>query len=193
MRDRESALHAGRGQGILELISHVDVSLHAAIESALGLAPELEVVSREERRPPHPEWLAECFSARATLLVRCTRYRTGSTILSMNVAYLDPGRIHPDLLSRLEAGEVTLRDVLFRDGLERSLLGLGTSEDARWVHRALHGCFAEEADTPYLWRRYTAPARAPTAFMVIESLPMQIWERLLPAPRAEGDPEGGVA
>jgi 3-deoxy-7-phosphoheptulonate synthase len=155
-------------------------TLAQTIESLTGAPPSLDVVAQWRLEPP-VEWLSPPLSASGDVLARCTGYRMGSVRLSRNLAYVDLGQIDPTLAALLEATQLNLGQLFVDPRIEKLNFEFGTHEDAGEIDATFRRCFPEEAASlhPYVWRRYQAAIGGVVMFVVIEALPVPVWERIL--------------
>ncbi len=164
-------------------VLHVtDRTLAQTIEWITGAAPQLDVREQWRLAPP-VDWLSPPLSAEGEILARCTGYRMGSVRLSCNLSYVDLGRIDPTLGALLEAKHLNLGQLFIDPRIEKRDFEFGTDEDAGDIDEVFRRCFSDELDqlSPYVWRRYQASIDGVVTFVVIEALPIGVWERLLDA------------
>jgi 3-deoxy-7-phosphoheptulonate synthase len=157
-----------------------DRTLAQTIESITGAPPHLEVVAQWRLSPP-VSWLSPPLSADGEVLARCTSYRMGSVRLSRNLSYVDLGQIDPTLAALLEATQLNLGQLFVDPRIEKLDFEFGPNETAGEIDQVFRRCFPEEADDlhPYVWRRYRAAIGGVVMFVVIEALPVPVWERIL--------------
>ena len=155
-------------------------TLAQTIESITDVPPHLEVVDQWRLTPPVP-WLSPPLSPDGEILARCTSYRMGSVRLSCNLSYVDLGRIDPTLGALLEATHLNLGQLFVDPRIEKLGFEFGTTETAGEIDEVLRRCIPDELDdlSPYVWRRYHAAIGGVVTFLVIEALPIPVWERLL--------------
>jgi len=161
-------------------------TLAQTIESITDVPPYLEVVSQWRLAPP-VRWLSPPLSPDGEILARCTSYRTGSVRLSCNLSYVDLARIDPTLGALLEAKHLNLGQLFVDPRIEKLKFEFGTEETAAEIDEVFRRCFPGELDelSPYVWRRYQAAIGGVVTFLVIEALPVRVWDRLL-------DPESAM-
>jgi hypothetical protein len=72
--------------------------------------------------------------------------------------------------------------------IEKLEFEFGTHDTAGEIDEVFRECFPAEVDSlhPYVWRRYRAAIGGVVMFVVIEALPVRVWERIL-------DPETDLA
>jgi 3-deoxy-7-phosphoheptulonate synthase len=157
-----------------------DRTLAQTIESITGAPPHLEVVSQWRLSPP-VAWLSPPLSHDGEVLARCTSYRMGSVRLSRNLSYVDLGQIDPTLAALLEATHLNLGQLFVDPRIEKLEFEFGTHETAGEIDDVFRQCFPDEvaALQPYVWRRYRAAIGGVVMFVVIEALPVPVWERIL--------------
>lgn len=184
---------ASRPSSPMEMLKRVDRTLAVEVAAVLGVRPTLDLVAQVRSRPPHPAWAAPPLPTDEDALTRWTAYRVGRLELTRNVAYVDPRSIAPGLLEALEMGRTSLGEV-FEDPeiepeIEKFAFEFGTDEMAARLDPALFDTIARGGShhRPYVWRRYSAALRGMTAFVVIEVLPVETWDRIL------GSDEGELA
>jgi 3-deoxy-7-phosphoheptulonate synthase len=155
-------------------------TLAQTIESITDVPPHLEVLDQWRLAPPIP-WLSPPLSPDGEVLARCTSYRMGSVRLSCNVSYVDLARIDPTLGALLEAKHLNLGQLFVDPRIEKLRFEFGTEETAGEIDEVFRHCFPDERDdlSPYVWRRYQAAVGGVVTFLVIEALPVRVWERLL--------------
>jgi 3-deoxy-7-phosphoheptulonate synthase len=155
-------------------------TLAQTIESITDVPPHLEVLDQWRLAPPIP-WLSPPLSPDGEVLARCTSYRMGSVRLSCNVSYVDLARIDPTLGALLEAKHLNLGQLFVDPRIEKLEFEFGTEETAGEIDEVFRHCFPDERDdlSPYVWRRYQAAVGGVVTFLVIEALPVRVWERLL--------------
>ena len=168
-----------------------DRTLAQVIESIAGRAPELDVLEQWRLTPPVP-WLSPPLLPGGDILGRCTGYRMGAVRLSRNISYVDLGRIDPTIGALLEATHLNLGQLFVDPRIEKHDFGFGTSDDAGEFDEVFRRCFPDEVNEfhPYVWRRYHASIGGVPMFVVVEALPVPVWERLLQAgslPALEGE------
>lgn len=163
--------------GLLRL---TDRTLAQTIESITEASPHLEVVSQWRLASP-VSWLSPPLSPDGEILARCTSYRMGAVRLSRNLSYVDLARIDPTLGALLEATQLNLGQLFVDPRIEKLNFEFGTEETAGEIDEALRRCFPNELDElhPYVWRRYQAAIGGVVTFLVIEALPVRVWERVL--------------
>jgi 3-deoxy-7-phosphoheptulonate synthase len=164
-----------------------DRTLAQTIESITGVPPHLEVVSQWRLDPP-VSWLSPPLSRDGEVLARCTSYRMGSVRLSRNLSYVDLGRIDPTIAALLVAMQLNLGQLFVDPRIEKLEFEFGTHDTAGEIDEVFRECFPAEVDSlhPYVWRRYRAAIGGVVMFVVIEALPVRVWERIL-------DPETDLA
>lgn len=160
-----------------------DRTLAQTIESITGLPPYLDVVAQWRLSPSETSWLRPPLSADGDVLARCTGYRMGSVRLSRNLSYVDLGRIDPTIAALLEATQLNLGQLFVDPRIEKLNFEFGTEDDAGEIDEVFRRCFPDELHDlhPYVWRRYHAAIGGVVTFVVIEALPMAVWNRLLDA------------
>lgn len=157
-----------------------DRTLAQTIESITGAPPHLEVVA-QWRLGPSVAWLSPPLSADGEVLARCTSYRMGSVRLSRNLSYVDLGQIDPTLAALLETTQLNLGQLFVDPRIEKLDFEFGPHETAGEIDEVFRRCFPDEVDElhPYVWRRYRAAIGGAVMFVVIEALPVPVWERIL--------------
>jgi hypothetical protein len=175
--------------GVLRM---TDRTLAQTIESLTGAPPSLDVMA-QWRLPPPVEWLSPPLSPTGEILARCTGYRMGTVRLSRNLSYVDLGQIDPTLAALLEATQLNLGQLFVDPRIEKLHFEFGTHEDAGEIDETFRRCFPDEvADLhPYVWRRYQAAIGGVVTFVVIEALPVPVWERVLDQEGAGAIGRGG--
>jgi 3-deoxy-7-phosphoheptulonate synthase len=155
-------------------------TLAQTIESLTGAPPSLDVVA-QWRLPAPVEWLSPPLSAEGDVLARCTGYRMGSVRLSRNLSYVDLGQIDPTLAALLEATQLNLGQLFVDPRIEKLHFEYGTHETAGEIDETFRRCFPDDVASlhPYVWRRYQAAIGGVVMFVVIEALPVPVWERIL--------------
>jgi 3-deoxy-7-phosphoheptulonate synthase len=200
---RPIARAVGRTVGTFEVQEHTtppdpagllrltDRTLAQTIESITEASPHLEVVSQWRLDPP-VSWLSPPLSPDGEILARCTSYRMGNVRLSRNLSYVDLARIDPTLGALLEATQLNLGQLFVDRRIEKLNFEFGTEETAGEIDEVFRRTFPNELDElhPYVWRRYQAAIGGIVTFLVIEALPVRVWERILDR---EMDPAGEVA
>ena len=168
-----------------------DRTLAQTIESIADVPPHLDVVTQWRLSPPVP-WLSPPLSAEGDILARCTSYRMGSVRLSCNLSYVDLARIDPTLGALLEAKQLNLGQLFVDPRIEKRDFDFGTNEDAGEIDDVFRRCLPGELLElyPYVWRRYQAAIGGVVTFLVIEALPVSVWERLLDPTREMAVQEG---
>jgi 3-deoxy-7-phosphoheptulonate synthase len=163
--------------GVLRM---TDRTLAQTIESLTGAPPSLDVVAQWRLAPP-VSWLSPPLSATGEILARCTGYRMGSVRLSRNLSYVDLGQIDPTLGALLEATQLNLGQLFVDPRIEKLHFEFGTHEDAGEIDETFRRCFPDDVGDlhPYVWRRYQAAIGGVVTFVVIEALPVPVWERIL--------------
>jgi 3-deoxy-7-phosphoheptulonate synthase len=158
----------------------VDRTLAQTIESITGAPPDLDVVSQWRLAPP-VAWLSPPLSEGGDILARCTSYRMGAVRLSRHLAYVDLGQIDPTLAALLEVTHLNLGQLFVDPRIEKLAFEFGTHETAGEIDNVFRRCFPDEQDVlhPYVWRRYRAAIGGVVMFVVIEALPVPVWERIL--------------
>jgi 3-deoxy-7-phosphoheptulonate synthase len=155
-------------------------TLQSTIASLVGTRPDLDVVGQMRMTPPYPSWLRWLLHAEGDLLVRWTRYRIGNVTLSRHVAYVDFGRVDPDVLDRLQSEELHLGQVLTGPEVDKFGFEFGHGGSAGELDLALRRGHSDVRNlNPYNWRRYIAATSGRVGFLVIEALPSLLWRRLL--------------
>jgi 3-deoxy-7-phosphoheptulonate synthase len=169
----------------IELLHTTDRTLAQAIESTLGVHPELDVLGQWREPPSASSWLAPPLSPDGDLLGRATGYRMGEVRLSRNLSYVDLGRIDPTLAALLESKQLNLGQLFVDERILKLRFEYGSDEDAGELDAAFRTWFKDEIDDlyPYVWRRYHAVIDRVVAFVVVEALPMRVWQRVLGADR----------
>lgn len=162
-----------------------DRTLAQTIETLTGAAPQLDVIAQWRIAPPVPS-LSPPLSAEGEILARCTGYRMGSVRLSYHLSYVDLKRIDPTLGALLEAKHLNLGQLFVDPRIEKLSFEYGTNETAGDIDEVFRRCFANELDgmAPYVWRRYQAAIDGVVTFLVIEALPVSVWERVLDRERS---------
>jgi 3-deoxy-7-phosphoheptulonate synthase len=175
--------------GVLRM---TDRTLAQTIESLTGAPPGLDVMA-QWRLPPPQSWLSPPLSSTGEILARCTGYRMGTVRLSRNLSYVDLGQIDPTLAALLEATQLNLGQLFVDPRIEKLHFEFGTHEDAGEIDETFRRCFPDEvADLhPYVWRRYQAAIGGVVTFVVIEALPVPVWERVLDQEGAGAIGRGG--
>jgi hypothetical protein len=168
--------------GPMDVLRSVDEALGVAIGLLLG-APRPDVAWQERRTPPHPAWVSPPLSADGILLIRATRYRLEDTTLSRNLAFVDLDRLDPDLTGRLETGTLHLGQLFATQQIEKSGFEFGTRDDAEQDLVALLSDEGESDPEPFVWRRYVAEVGGRRSVLVVETLPVRAWQRMLRAAR----------
>jgi hypothetical protein len=172
--------HDGKDASDAAALLHItDRTLGLVIESRLGVAPQLEVVSQWKVSPPVPEWLSRSLSGGGELSGRCTSYRIGGVRLSRNLAYVDLERIDPTIAILLESQQLNLGQLFLDPRIIKRGFEFGTEADAGEIDALLKEHFASETPEPYVWRRYEGVIEGRVVFVVIEALPVATWERIL--------------
>jgi hypothetical protein len=162
-----------------DVLRITDRTLGSSIHEILGIEPDLDVVRQWLVHDASAVRAPDSFPEGSDVLVRCTGYRVGSTRLSRNLAYVDLGRVDPVVASELVSGELHLGQ-LFLDGeIVKHGYEFGTDTDAPDVDDMFEQCFEDEEVQPFVWRRYLAGPRGEDVYVVVESLPTLVWERLL--------------
>ena len=169
-----------------EILRRTDRTLGQILESIIGAPPDLEVVAQWRLSPPLSAWLSPPLSADAEILGRCTSYRMRAVRLSRNLSYVDLDRSDPTLAALLETKQLNLGQLFVDPKIDKRNFEFGTHEGAGEIDSVFRTWFStEEAGLqPYVWRRYQAAIRGVVAFVVIEALPTETWERLLEAAAA---------
>jgi hypothetical protein len=116
----------------------------------------------------------------------------GSVRLSCNLSYVDLARIDPTLGALLEAKQLNLGQLFVDPRIEKRDFDFGTNEDAGEIDDVFRRCLPGELLElyPYVWRRYQAAIGGVVTFLVIEALPVSVWERLLDPTREMAVQEG---
>jgi 3-deoxy-7-phosphoheptulonate synthase len=168
-----------------------DRTLAQTIETLTGAAPQLDVLKQWRLAPPVPS-LSPPLSADGEMLARCTGYRMGSVRLSYNLSYVDLKRIDPTIGALLEAKHLNLGQLFVDPRIEKREFEFGADDTAEDIDEVFRRCFAAELDPmhPYVWRRYQAAIDGVVTFLVIEALPVSVWERILDPDRAMAPQEG---
>jgi hypothetical protein len=156
-------------------------TLAQTIESLTGAMPELEVIGQGRLQGPLPSWLSPPLSTRSSILTRATSYRMGAVRLSRNLAYVDLGLIDPTLAALLETKQLNLGQLFVDPRIEKRDFEFGTQEDAGELDPILRRFFEANGERlqPYAWRRYSAAIDGVVKFVVIEALPLGVWDRVL--------------
>jgi 3-deoxy-7-phosphoheptulonate synthase len=162
-----------------DVLRMTDTTLQGTIASLVGATPDLDVVGQMRISPPYPPWLRWVLHAQGDLLVRWTRYRIGDVTLSRHVAYVDFGRVDPDVLDRLQSKELHLGQILTGPGVDKFGFEFGNGGTAGELDLALRRGHSEANLNPYAWRRYIAATSGRVGFLVVEALPSLLWRRLL--------------
>jgi 3-deoxy-7-phosphoheptulonate synthase len=176
-------------------VLHVtDRTLAQTIEWVTGAAPALDVKEQWRLAPP-VGWLSPPLSSEGEILARCTGYRMGNVRMSCNLSYVDLGRIDPTLGALLEAKHLNLGQLFIDPRIEKRDFEFGTDRDAGDIDEVFRRCFADEIEqlAPYVWRRYQAAIDGVVTFVVIEALPVAVWERLLDAAAGSNAARGADA
>jgi 3-deoxy-7-phosphoheptulonate synthase len=164
----------------MTVLQRTDQTLAQTIESLTDSAPQLDVVAQWRLAPPVP-WLSPPLSRTSEILARCSSYRMGSVRLACTLSYVDLSRIDSTLVALLEAQHVSLAQLFVDPRIEQLDYTFGSSETAGPVDEALRRFFPDELHElyPYAWRRYEVATDGQVAFVVIEALPVPVWEYLL--------------
>ncbi|MGH2806118.1 MAG: hypothetical protein ACRDKT_02460 [Actinomycetota bacterium] len=172
--------HDGKDATDAAALLHItDRTLGLVIESRLGVAPQLEVVSQWRVSPPTPGWLSRSLAGGGDLSGRCTSYKIGGVRLSRNIAYVDLEQIDPTIAILLESRQLNLGQLFLDPRIVKRAFEFGTQDDAAEIDELLRANFPDEAPEPYVWRRYEGVIEGRVVFVVIESLPIATWERIL--------------
>lgn len=163
--------------GVLRLTER---TLAQTIESITDRSPHLEVVKQWRLTPP-VDWLSPPLSREGDILARCTSYRMGSVRLSRNLSYVDLARIDPTLGALLETKQLNLGQLFVDPRIEKLNFEFGTQETAGEMDEVFRICFPNEREDlgSYVWRRYQAAIGGVVTFLVVEALPVPVWDRLL--------------
>lgn len=174
-------------RAVLEL---TDRTLAQTIESITGVSPHLDVVA-QWRLAPLVTWLSPPLSAEGEVLARCTGYRMGAVRLSRNLSYVDLARIDPTIGALLEAKQLNLGQLFVDPRIEKLSFEFGTDETSGEIDEVFRRWFSDELSElhPYVWRRYQAAIGGVVTFVVIEALPVPVWERLLESERETASQE----
>lgn len=171
----------------MEILQRVDRTLAAEVATVVGVDPTLDLVAQIRSRPPHPSWVAPPLPSDEDVLTRWTAYRVGRLELTRHVSYVDPRSVARDLVEALEMGRTNLGVVFEDQEIEKAAFEFGTDEKA--AGRDLAMCDTIARGWPhhgrYVWRRYSAGYRGTIAFVVIEVLPVETWDRILGADEGE--------
>src|SRR3972149_5522243 len=91
------------------------------------------------------------------------------------------GQIDPALAALLEVAQLNLGQLFVDPRIEKLAFEFGTNETAGEIDDVFRGGFPDELDVlhPYVWRRYRAAIGGVVMFVVIEALPVPVWERIL--------------
>jgi hypothetical protein len=105
----------------------------------------------------------------------------GAVRLSRHLAYVDLAQIDPTLAALLEVTHLNLGQLFVDPRIEKLAFEFGTHETAGEIDNVFRRCFPDEQDVlhPYVWRRYRAAIGGVVMFVVIEALPVPVWERIL--------------
>ena len=178
--DHAALLTAPVASDAADVLRMTGETLQSTITSLVGTRPALNVVGQMRMAPPYPSWLRWVLHAEGDLLVRWTRYRIGDVTLSRHVAYVDFGRVDPDIMERLQAEEVHLGQVLAGAEVDKFGFEFGNGGNAGELDLALRRGHTEARNlNPYAWRRYIAATSGRVGFFVVEALPSLLWRRLL--------------
>jgi 3-deoxy-7-phosphoheptulonate synthase len=172
-----------------------DRTLAQTIESITGVTPRLDVADQWRLGPPASSWLSPPLSQAPKILARCTSYRVGTVRLSLNLSYVDLDRIDPTLAALLETKQLNLGQLFVDPRIEKLGFEFGTDDDAGEIDDVFRRRFPDELRDlyPYVWRRYHAAIGGVVTFVVIEALPVPVWERILEAGAAPPSRKGAVA
>jgi DAHP synthetase I family len=164
----------------MTVLQRTDQPLAQTIEAITDRPPQLDVVAQWRMTPPIP-WLSPPLSHGSEILARLTGYRMGSVRLACTLSYVDLSRIDSTLVALLEARHVSIDQLFVDPRIEQLDYEFGSSETAGPVDEALRRFFPDELHElyPYAWRRYEATTNGSVAFVVIEALPVPVWEYLL--------------
>ena len=163
-----------------QVLRRTDRTLAQVLEWVIGAPPQLDVIDQWRIEPPAvPSALVPPFEPGDSILARCTGYRTGDVRLSRNLAFVNLSRIDPTLGALLASEQVNLGQLFVDPRISKLGFEFGTDLDAGDIHDTLARCFPGEDLRPYLWRRYHATIEGRVVFVVIESLPVSTWGRLL--------------
>jgi 3-deoxy-7-phosphoheptulonate synthase len=164
----------------MTVLQRTDQPLAQTIEAITDRPPQLDVVAQWRLAPPVP-WLSPPLSPNSEILARLTGYRMGSVRLACTLSYVDLARVDSTLVALLEAQHVSLGQLFVDPRIEQLDYEFGSSETAGPVDEALRRFFPDELHElyPYAWRRYEAATNGSVAFVVIEALPVPVWEYLL--------------
>ncbi len=170
----------------MTVLERTDCSLAENIESYTDMPPRLDVVGQWRLVPPVP-WLSPPLARDSEILARCTSYLMGSVRLACMLSYVDLGRIDSTLASLLETEQVSLGQLFVDPRIEQLDYEFGYSDAEGPLDEALRRFLPDELPilSPYVWRRYEATTHGQVAFVVIEMLPISVWQYLLtstPAP-----------
>ena len=166
---------------LINVLHNIDRPLGQTIGAIVGAPPILEVISQWELAPPHASWLSPPLSPDSRVLARCTSYRVGRVNLSWNISYVDLGRIDPALASSLKKEDVNLGQLFTDPRTEGLEYEFGTQEDDGEIDEIFHQCVPKEFPqlNPYVWRRYKVSIAGIVTCIVVEALPVQVWDEIL--------------
>lgn len=190
---------SGNGDGmaaprdVAEILRRTDHTLGMVLEEVLGAPPRLDVIGQWRLEPPLSGWLAPPLSGEGAVLGRCTSYRMGELDLSRHVAYVDLSRVDPGVAADLESGRVNLGELLAQDPTIEKLdfrFGSDADADAGPFDEVLQTWFDGSRHGPYAWRRYVGRMGGAVALLIVETLPIETWARLLGAEAPVAPREG---
>jgi 3-deoxy-7-phosphoheptulonate synthase len=161
-----------------DVLRPTPLTLGVVIDSIIGEMPRLDVLRQNRISGPYPKWLELLLRPEGDLLVRWTSYMLGDITLTRNLAYVDLGRVDPDLVGKLETEELNLGEIFRSQAIDRFGYAFGTGADAGDIDVALRHGHPGNLH-PYAWRRYIAATSGRVGFLVIESVPTLTWRRLL--------------
>jgi hypothetical protein len=165
---------------VTDVLHTTDRTLGSVIESLLGEPPALEVVAQWRLEAPLPAWITPPFGADAPVLGRSTGYRSGTSELSHNIAYVDLSTVEPDVADGLQTGRVHLGQLFLDPGIQKFGFEFGDDLDAGPLVEEYERLLAGRARDlrPFVWRRYVAGIGGTVSFVVIEALPRRTWESM---------------
>ena len=153
--------------------------LGVTIEKAIGRAPDLRVAQQTQLSGDYPGWLVPPLAGAKGILFRRTGYAKGSLMLSHNLAYVDLERVGESLAGDLVSERIHLGTLFAAQAVERFNFVFGTDEDAGEIGDAIREDLSSRERGPFMWRLYNASIDDSTAFVVIESLPLRSWKKVL--------------
>jgi hypothetical protein len=162
---------------VRDVLHTTDRTLGSVIESVLGTAPALEVVSQWRLEPPCPPWVSPPFAEDAPVLGRSTGYRDSSIELSHNLAYVDLSTVGRDVAEGLESGRVHLGQLFLDPQIDKYGFEFGDDLEAPGLVAEFERLLSRRVNDlrPFVWRRYVAGAGGAISFVVIEALPLRTW------------------